>query len=143
MSADGPESAGVVEVAAGLVFHEGRLLITQRPATGHLANLWEFPGGKREPNESFEGCLHRELAEELSIEVNDVELVNTIEHTYPEKTVRLKFFKCRLESGVPTAMGCQDFKWVDREALGGFEFPAADEKLIELLKSRSILWSKV
>ncbi len=140
MSGGGPESSGVVEVAAGLVFHDGRLLITQRPVTGHLANLWEFPGGKREPGETFEECLHRELAEELSIDVSHLELVSTVEHTYPEKTVYLKFYKCRLESGTPEAVGCQDFKWVDRETLGDFEFPAADEKLIKLLQSRGSLW---
>ena len=58
-----------IEVAAGLVFRDGQLLITQRPAGGHLAGLWEFPGGKREEHETFEQALHRELMEELAIEV--------------------------------------------------------------------------
>jgi mutator protein MutT len=131
----------VVDVAAGLVFHDGKLLITQRPTTGHLANLWEFPGGKREANESFEDCLHRELSEELLIQVSQLKLLGSVEHTYPEKTVHLKFFKCRLEGGIPKAVGCQDFKWVDREELGGFEFPAADGKLISLLESDCGLWA--
>jgi len=135
-----PTANKVVEVAAGLVFHEGKLLITQRPTTGHLANLWEFPGGKREPNESFEECLHRELSEELLIQVSDLELVESVEHTYPEKTVHLQFFKCRLKAGILKAVGCQDFRWVDREELGGFEFPAADEKLITLLELEGGLW---
>ena len=138
---DGPLPAGVVEVAAGLVFHDGKLLITQRPATGHLANLWEFPGGKREPEESFEECLHRELAEELSIAVSDLEPVESVEHAYPGKTVLLRFFKCRLRAGSPKKVGCQDFKWVGRDELGGFEFPAADERLIALLQERGSLWS--
>ena len=58
-----------IDVAAGLVFHRQKLLITQRPEGSHLAGLWEFPGGKREPGESFEECLIRELREELGIEV--------------------------------------------------------------------------
>ena len=49
-----------IEVAAGLVFRKGRLLITQRPADGHLAGLWEFPGGKREAGEGMPDCLQRE-----------------------------------------------------------------------------------
>ena len=53
-------------VAARLVWRDGRLLITQRPAGGHLAGLWEFPGGKREAGETLEACLRRELTEELS-----------------------------------------------------------------------------
>ena len=58
-----------IEVAAGLVFRDGQLLITQRRMQDHLGGLWEFPGGKREVNESFEDCLRRELKEELGIEV--------------------------------------------------------------------------
>ena len=57
-----------IEVSAGLVFRSGQLLITQRPAGGHLAGLWEFPGGKRELGESFEECLRRELQEELGVD---------------------------------------------------------------------------
>ena len=68
----------VIEVAAGLVFRDGKLLITQRPAGGHLAGLWEFPGGKREPDESFEDCLRRELMEELGIEVEIGEQIESI-----------------------------------------------------------------
>src|ERR1041385_284352 len=83
-----------VEVAAGLVFRNGKLLITQRHPEAHLGGLWEFPGGKREPDESFENCLARELREELGIEVEIGELVESVTHAYPEKTVRLKFFRC-------------------------------------------------
>src|SRR4051812_36582496 len=64
-----PERAGAklpvlmqpIDVAAGLVFRDGQLLLTQRAAGAHLAGLWEFPGGKREPGETFEDCLAREL----------------------------------------------------------------------------------
>ena len=91
-----PAPAGKpVEVAAGLVFREGKLLITRRSAGGHLAGLWEFPGGKREPGETFEECLHRELREELGIEVQIDSLIEEIVHHYPERAVRLKFFRCR------------------------------------------------
>jgi len=130
----------VIEVAAGLVFHEGRLLITQRPPTGHLANLWEFPGGKREPGESFEDCLRRELREELAIDVEPGALLADLEHAYPEKTVRLKFFRCRLVGGTPVALGCQAIQWVDRQTLEDFKFPDADRRLLEDLQNSAGLW---
>src|SRR5438105_5551297 len=57
----------VIDVAAGLVFRDGKLLITRRFDDAHLGGLWEFPGGKREPEETFEACLARELREELAI----------------------------------------------------------------------------
>src|SRR5512134_3411193 len=62
-------SSPSVEVSAGLIFRAGKLLITQRHADSHLGGLWEFPGGKREPGETFEECLTRELQEELGIQV--------------------------------------------------------------------------
>src|SRR5882672_7630583 len=75
-----------IEVAAGIVFRNGKILITQRRSQDHLGDLWEFPGGKREAEESFEDCLQRELMEELGIEVAVGELVDTVVHQYPEKT---------------------------------------------------------
>ena len=56
----------VIDVAAGLVFRGGQLLITQRRPNDHLGGLWEFPGGKVERDETFEHCLIRELREELA-----------------------------------------------------------------------------
>ena len=132
----------VIEVAAGLVFHEGRLLITQRPTTGHLANLWEFPGGKREPDETFEECLRRELREELAIEIETGALLADLEHAYAEKTVRLKFFRCRWVGGTPVAIGCQAFQWVDRSSLGHFTFPEADRRLLEDLRNSTAWWDQ-
>ena len=73
----------IIEVAAGLVFREGKLLIARRRPEVHLGNFWEFPGGKREPDETFEQCLHRELAEELGIEVEVATNVESLTHHYP------------------------------------------------------------
>src|SRR5580765_7280877 len=70
--------APVIDVSAGLVFRAGKLLITKRHDDAHLGGLWEFPGGKREPDESFEACLVRELREELGIEVAVGELVESL-----------------------------------------------------------------
>src|SRR5437773_2250204 len=96
-----PPSLQVVDVAAGLIFRDGKLLITQRRAGAHLGGLWEFPGGKREPNETFEECLVRELREELGIEVVVGELIESVTHAYPEKTVHLSFFRCTLKEHDP------------------------------------------
>src|SRR6266699_853251 len=76
-----------VDVAAGLIFRDGKLLITRRHADAHLGGLWEFPGGKRESDETFEECLARELREELGIEVVVGQLVESLTHKYPEKAV--------------------------------------------------------
>src|ERR1051325_6401862 len=95
----------LIEVSAGLVFRSGQLLITQRHADAHLGGLWEFPGGKVEPGETFESCLVRELRGELGIEGAVVRLRETIEPDYPEKRVRLKFFRCEWLANEPQALG--------------------------------------
>lgn len=130
----------VIDVAAGLVFRDGRLLLTQRAAGSHLGGLWEFPGGKRESAESFEDCLARELMEELGIEIAIGPLVESITHAYPEKTVRLQFYRCQWLRHEPQTLGCADFRWVARTELGQFEFPPADERLLERLQQDDTLW---
>jgi len=123
-----------IEVSAALIFHGGKLLITQRHAGSHLGGLWEFPGGKREGSETFEECLVREIREELGVAIAVGELFEEVRHDYPEKSVHLKFFLCRLLSGEPQALDCAAVKWVDKAGLGAHEFPAADAGLLEMLK---------
>jgi mutator protein MutT len=134
--------ASPIEVAAGLVFRNGQLLITRRPAGSHLAGLWEFPGGKRHADETFEACLQRELREELGVQVEVGELVESLTHAYPEKTVLLKFFRCRLLAGEPSPIGCAAVAWVTRETLRQYAFPAADERLLHQLETTRPLWQQ-
>ena len=130
-----------IDVAAALVFRARKLLITQRPPGTHLEGLWEFPGGKREAGESFEACLVRELEEELGIEVAVRECVDTVVHTYPEKRVRLKFFRCSWLRGEPRPIGCAAFRWVSHSELIDFQFPAADALLLKRLGKEEALWN--
>jgi mutator protein MutT len=131
----------LIEVSAGLVFRDGKLLITQRHAGAHLGGLWEFPGGKREEGETFEECLARELREELGIEVIVGEIVESLTHDYAEKSVHLKFFCCRWKQGEPQTLGCADFNWIRVQELDTYAFPAADQRLLVRLKSSPQLWS--
>jgi mutator protein MutT len=130
-----------IDVSAGLIFRNGLLLITQRHPDAHLGGLWEFPGGKRHPDETDEDCLRRELMEELGIEVQVGGLLATIEHQYLEKAVRLKFFRCRWLRNEPKALGCHAFTWVSPEQLSDYAFPAADEQLLKKLVRSPELWS--
>ena len=129
-----------IEVAAGLVFRRGKLLISQRPAGGHLAGLWEFPGGKCETGEALPECLQRELFEELGVVVSVSERVMTTTHVYPEKAVKLNFFLCKLVTGKPEGMEGQALAWITSEELGGYSFPEADAKLLEKLYQNPDWW---
>ena len=124
-----------IDVAAGLIFRSGRLLITQRPAGTHLGGLWEFPGGKLEPGESWEQALIRELREELDVSVSVGRLFSEVTHAYPEKIVRLRFFVGSLRSGEPRPVGCAALAWVTAESLALHAFPEADRQLLQCLPS--------
>lgn len=129
-----------IDVAAGLIFRDGKLLIAQRRAGDHLGGIWEFPGGKREAGESYEACLRRELLEELGVEVEVQGLIEEILHSYPDRSVRLRFFRCRLPRDEPQPRGCQALAWVSAGELAGYSFPAADERLLARLRGTPELW---
>ena len=130
------EAQPPIVVVAAIVERNGRFLLTRRLKGTHLADLWEFPGGKCEPGETHEACLKRELLEELGVasEIGDELLVT--EHAYPERTVRLHFHRCRVQDEPRPLLG-QAMRWAAREELPSIDFPAADRELIELLTSSS------
>lgn len=123
----------VVEVAAGLIHSGGRYLIARRKPGVHLAGLWEFPGGKRESDESLTECLRRELFEELGVLVDLPIPYRIVRHDYPEKIVELHFFRCAIEEGEARAVDCAEIRWVRPEEMRGFEFPSADRAIIDAL----------
>jgi mutator protein MutT len=138
-----PVSSGgrkFIEVSAALIFRGGLLLITQRHAQSHLGGYWEFPGGKREPGETPEQCLVREIREELGVAIAVGELFAEVAHTYPEKAVHLKFFRCTLVAGEPQPLDCAAVKWVEKAGLAEHQFPAADAQLLEQLQSPACAW---
>jgi mutator protein MutT len=134
-------SRPITDVSAALIFRSGKLLITRRHAGAHLGGLWEFPGGNREPDETFEQCLAREIHEELGVAITVGGLFESITHAYPGKTVHLKFFVCRLTGGEPQPLGCDALQWVIKSELEDYEFPAADARLLHKLQNSPELWA--
>jgi 8-oxo-dGTP diphosphatase len=124
----------VIEVTAAVMEHRGRFLVTRRDPAKHLGGLWEFPGGKREPGESLEGCLVRELAEELDARVRVGERLAIVPWAYPERRVLLHFFRCRIEGPI-TAREGQATRWVTPRELAALPMPPADAELVARLAS--------
>src|SRR5262245_43646785 len=119
-------------IAIAVVEQEGRFLIGQRPVGVPLAGLWEFPGGKIEPGETAEQAAARECLEEAGLVVQPTFRYPAAAHEYAHGTVELEFIACTIsrdESGVPQP----PFRWVERQSLAAYEFPAANRELIRQL----------
>ena len=102
----------VIDVAAAVILRaDGRFLLTQRPAGRPWAGYWEFPGGKFEPGEVGADCLARELNEELGIDIEAPAAWITRVYAYPERTVRLHFFRVWRWRGTPQAREGQVLSW--------------------------------
>jgi A/G-specific adenine glycosylase len=126
------------EVAAGVIWDGAeRFLIAQRLPKGLLGGLWEFPGGKREPSETLEECLQRELNEELAVNVTVGAPLTVVQHAYTHFRITMHAFHCRLVSGQPRALGCAEWNWITLDQVERFAFSAADHKIIAALRASS------
>ncbi|MCC7185356.1 MAG: (deoxy)nucleoside triphosphate pyrophosphohydrolase [Acidobacteria bacterium] len=119
-------------VTAAVIERDGRFFMTRRLKGTHLAGMWEFPGGKCGPDESLVASLERELMEELGSRSVVGKEIFTVEHAYPERTVRLHFYATTLLDEPQPILG-QEMRWVSRAELRDLQLPEADRGLVDLL----------
>lgn len=124
-----------IDVAAGIVWRSGKILISERklnpPAQTPAQKLWEFPGGKQEPDESIEDCLKRELLEELDILISEPKFLTTVEHSYPHINIRLHCFQALWLRQEPKGLEGQSFQWISPSELPELNMTSADLKVID------------
>ena len=131
------------EIGIGLVFNQkGELLIDQRLESSSMGGMWEFPGGKKIPNESIEKTIERELKEELGIVVNVGEKLLSFEHAYTHKKLHFTVHICAWISGQPKPLASQKLLWVSPDRLFDFPFPAANTKIISELHKHLCIGNK-
>ena len=123
-----------IVVVAAIIERDGAFLVTLRQAGTHLAGHWEFPGGKVHTSETHSEALRRELFEELDIVGHVGDCVFTVTHAYPDKTVKLYFYRCEF-SGEPKPMMGQEMRWAAAAELHTLTFPEADRALLRMLAS--------
>lgn len=125
------------EIAVGVIWKRGKILIAKRFDKDLLGGLWEFPGGHREQDESLQACVRREAKEELGIRVKVEEEFAVVDHAYSHFKITMHAFHCRWMSGRPRAIGCATWKWVSPRELSVYAFPKANRKLIAQLQVSS------
>lgn len=126
----------MTEVVAALIRRQDRFLICQRPPHKARGLLWEFVGGKVEPGESLEAALIRECREELDITLEVQEVFTQVVHEYPDISIRLTLFNCRLPEGEPHLLEHIALAWITPDQISDYDFCPADREILKTIKER-------
>lgn len=125
----------MINVVAAVIKDENeKILITQRNLKKAQGGLWEFPGGKIEPNETRENAIIREIKEELDIDIEVKSYLSEKVFNYPEKDINLIALECKKINGEIRLLEHEDYKWVSKNELDNFQFAPADLFIIERIK---------
>lgn len=126
----------ILNIAVGIIRNsQGEIFITQRAADAHMANKWEFPGGKIEAGESPEQALSRELQEEVGITPQNALFFDKLDYQFPDRHITLWFWLVESWEGEPWGKEGQPGWWVAQSALDAQNFPPANEPIITRLLS--------
>lgn len=120
----------IVNVAAALIWQDDKFMICQRPPHKARGLLWEFVGGKQEPQEDLRNTLNRECREELDIEVQADDVFMELVHEYPDITIKLTLFNAHIVSGTPKLLEHVDIKWILPSEIEKYEFCPADKDIL-------------
>ncbi len=126
----------MLEVVAGIIWKDQKVLVAQRGEHKHLAGKWEFPGGKIEPGESPEQALERELKEEFSIDTHTTSFFELNIHHYPTFTIKLIAYHSEYISGDISLTDHDQAKWIDICEIKQYDFAEADIPIATELASR-------
>lgn len=118
----------------GIICKNGRILIAKRKPDGFLGGLWEFPGGKKEKNETITQCLHREIKEEVSLKIKVRKRLPAVNHAYSHFCVTLHPFLCEWISGKVKPVSCEETRWILQHDLKKYAFPSANKKIFASLE---------
>lgn len=132
--------ARVVAVVAAVVTHSGKILIGQRKRNNWHGLKWEFPGGKVEPGEEPAVALARELREELGIQAQIGDMMQSYQYSYNERPpIELMFFEVTQFTGVPVNYEFEQIVWEEAGKLLTYDFLEGDREFIEFLAARAQL----
>ena len=128
-----PEKDCIIPCGVALIRRGREFLISQRKKGDTFGSKWEFPGGKKDADETFEQCVAREVKEETGIDVQVHEKFMEIKRRYHERVIWLNFYLCSHLSGEPTPVDCDRVLWADVDELTQYDFPPANEEVIRRL----------
>ena len=121
------------DVVAAIIKKENTYLIVQRNRDKYLGLKWEFPGGKVEPNETFQEALSREIHEELNIDINIHEKLAKEKYKDSEISIVLHYFLCSIKDGTIKLNEHEEMAWVDKKDFDKYDFVEGDKNITPLI----------
>ena len=122
-----------LNVVAAIIKKDNKILATKR-GYGEFINMWEFPGGKIEPNETKEEALIREIKEELDCTIEPTKFALDLEYQYPTFYLKMSCFEAIITEGTPKLLEHNDAKWLTKAELDEVDWIPADIEAVEYLK---------
>lgn len=135
----------MLTVVAALIESDGKLLVCQRRRGGTFELMWEFPGGKKRPEETLEAALERELREELGVEARIGHEVYRTRHQYAElaEPIELVFFRAEASRAGMRNLVFEKIEWREPQTLRELNFLPADRELIEKLATGALKFVRI
>jgi len=123
-----------IDIAVGILKKQNKICLSLRQKHQSHANHWEFPGGKKEVNETIEQALVREFKEELAVETQAWQKLIEIPWHYEKVSVRLHVYQTDSFTGEPVGNEGQIVQWFTLDELSKLTFPEANRGIILALQ---------
>ncbi len=126
-----------LNVVAAILIYNNKILCAQRAESKYeyISYKYEFPGGKLEEGESPEEALHRELIEEMdvNVDINNMQYFYTVEHEFPDFKIKMHSYICNVASDKINLKEHVAVKWLENSQLKKLDWAAADLPIVERL----------
>ncbi len=127
----------MIKIVGALIEKDNLFLIAQRKY-GDTGDTWEFPGGKIEDIETDEQALKREIKEELDIEIEVINYIDTKKYDYPTRTIEMNLYHCKYISGDIKLIEHKNMNWVNIIDLNDYNLCPLDRLFINSI-NKSVL----